>query len=201
MPPATNTGTSVRCGRISCASTPVDHRSDMAAGLAAFDDDRVGAHAHQLARQTKRRSKADDSGAALLDPARSPARSEARPPARRDRPDGRRTPRSAPSSCGCSVIRLTPNGRSVSARVAAISAASSSGDIDPEAMTPNPPAFEIAATRLRSDTQVIAPPMIARSVPRNARPRAHSRSSSPAAVVGSDTWSARRAPPFRREIR
>ena len=52
------------------------------------------------------------------------------------------------------------------------------GDIEPEAMTPNPPAFEIAATRLRSDTQVIAPPMIASSVPRKARPRAHSRSSS-----------------------
>ena len=52
------------------------------------------------------------------------------------------------------------------------------GDIEPEAMTPNPPAFEIAATRLRSDTQVIAPPMIASSVPRKSRPRAHSRSSS-----------------------
>ena len=55
---------------------------------------------------------------------------------------------------------------------------SRSGDIAPEAITPKPPALEIAATRLRSDTQVIAPPMIARSQPRKARPRAHSRSSS-----------------------
>jgi len=82
-------------------------------------------------------------------------------------------------SCGCIVIRLTPNGFLVSAAVAAISPASKSGDIAPEAITPKPPAFEIAATRLRSDTQVIAPPMMARSVPRKARPRAHSRSSSP----------------------
>ena len=64
-------------------------------------------------------------------------------------------------SCGCIVIRLTPNGRAVSAAVAAISRLSRSGDIEPEAMTPNPPALEIAATRLRSDTQVIAPPMMA----------------------------------------
>ena len=69
------------------------------------------------------------------------------------------------------MIRLTPNGRSVSARVAAISAASSSGDIEPEAITPKPPALEIAATRLRSDTQVIAPPMIANSQPSTVRPR------------------------------
>ena len=47
-----------------------------------------------------------------------------------------------------------------------------------EAMTPNPPALEIAATKWRSETQVIAPPMIASSAPRKARPRAHSRSSS-----------------------
>ena len=52
------------------------------------------------------------------------------------------------------------------------------GVIAPQAMTPKPPPFEIAATRLRSDTQVIAPPMIASSQPRNSRAaRATSRSS------------------------
>src|SRR5262245_49278001 len=75
------------------------------------------------------------------------------------------------------VIRLTPNGRSVSAAVAAISAASSSGDIAPEAITPKPPPFEMAATRWRSETQVMAPPMIASSQPRKSRPRCHKRSS------------------------
>ena len=50
--------------------------------------------------------------------------------------------------------------------------AKTAGVIEPEAMTPNPPALEIAATRWRSDTQVIAPPIMARSVPRKARPRA-----------------------------
>ena len=35
------------------------------------------------------------------------------------------------------------------------------GVMAPQAMTPKPPALEIAATRLRSDTQVMAPPMIA----------------------------------------
>src|SRR5258708_22733935 len=44
-------------------------------------------------------------------------------------------------------------------------------------MTPKPPPFDIAATRLRSETQVIAPPMIASSVPRNSEPRRQSRSS------------------------
>ena len=70
------------------------------------------------------------------------------------------------------VMRFTPNGRSVSALVAAISRSSSSTVIAPHAITPNPPAFEIAATRLRSLTHDIAPPMIATSQPRNAVPRA-----------------------------
>ena len=52
--------------------------------------------------------------------------------------------------------------------------ASSPGDMEPEAMTPNPPAFDSADTRCRSDTQVMAPPMIAISQPRKARPRSHS---------------------------
>src|SRR5580700_7777345 len=73
-------------------------------------------------------------------------------------------------------MRLTPNGRSVRAAVAAISVASKAGVMAPQAMTPKPPAFEIAATRLRSDTQVMAPPITAASTPRNARPRRHRRS-------------------------
>ena len=81
-------------------------------------------------------------------------------------------------SRGCKVIRLTPKGRSVSDLVAAISADNSSGVIEPEAMTPKPPALDMAATRLRSDTQVIAPPIMARLQPSTAVPRAHKRSSS-----------------------
>ncbi len=33
--------------------------------------------------------------------------------------------------------------------------------MEPQAMTPKPPALDVAATRWRSDTQVIAPPMMA----------------------------------------
>ncbi len=69
--------------------------------------------------------------------------------------------RTSASSWGCMVIRFTPKGLSVSACVAAISAASWSGFIAPQAITPNPPALLIAATRCRSLTHVIAPPMIA----------------------------------------
>ena len=65
------------------------------------------------------------------------------------------------SSRGCMVIRFTPKGWSVSACVPAISPASMSGSIEPHAMTPKPPALEIAATRWRSLTQLIAPPMMA----------------------------------------
>ena len=75
-------------------------------------------------------------------------------------------------SCGCMVMRLTPNGLVASALVAAISASSSSGVIAPQAITPKPPAFEMAETRLRSDTQLIAPHRIAVSLPRKAVPRA-----------------------------
>jgi hypothetical protein len=42
-----------------------------------------------------------------------------------------------------------------------------------QAITPKPPAFEIAATKFLSETQLIAPPKMAVSVPKKARPRAH----------------------------
>jgi hypothetical protein len=45
------------------------HRPDVTAGLAAFDDDRVDPHAHELARETQSRCKAKDTCAAALDPA------------------------------------------------------------------------------------------------------------------------------------
>src|SRR5262245_5013072 len=79
-------------------------------------------------------------------------------------------------SWGWSVIRLTPNGMSVRAAVAAISFDSRSGDMEPEAITPKPPALDRADTRWRSETQVMAPPMIASSDPRKRRPRSHSLS-------------------------
>ena len=68
-------------------------------------------------------------------------------------------------------MRLTPNGRSVRVLVSAISVSSNSGPIAPQAITPNPPALEMAETRLRSEIQLIAPPMIATSQPRNSVPR------------------------------
>ena len=85
--------------------------------------------------------------------------------------------RMSASSSGCMVMRLTPKGREVSAWVASISAASWSGFIAPQAMTPKPPAFEMAATRWRSLTHVIAPPMMPTSQPRKRVPRAQSASS------------------------
>ena len=65
------------------------------------------------------------------------------------------------SRSGCMVIRLTPNGCLVRSLVPRISARNSSGDIEPVAMTPKPPALEIAATRWRSETHDIAPPRMA----------------------------------------
>ena len=76
---------------------------------------------------------------------------------------------------GCMVMRFTPNGFSVSALVAAISASSRSTVIAPQAITPKPPALDMAATRLRSLTQLIAPAMMATSLPRNAAPRSMRR--------------------------
>ena len=61
------------------------------------------------------------------------------------------------------VIRLTPNGAAVSAWVAAISAPAGPGSCEPQAITPKPPALEMAETRWRSLTQLIAPPMMAAS--------------------------------------
>jgi len=69
------------------------------------------------------------------------------------------------------VMRLTPKGFDVSALVAAISVSSNSGVIAPQAITPKPPALEMAATRLRSLTQLIAPHRIAVSQPRKSVPR------------------------------
>ncbi len=59
-------------------------------------------------------------------------------------------------------MRLTPNGcvgqplRRLDLRFAA-----DLGVIEPQAITPKPPALEMAETRLRSETQVMAPPMMA----------------------------------------
>src|SRR5690606_8879645 len=73
------------------------------------------------------------------------------------------------SICGCITIRFTPNGLSVSSLVATISLSSNSGDIELQAMTPNAPLLLIADTRLRSDTQLIAPPIIAYLLPSNSQ--------------------------------
>ena len=72
---------------------------------------------------------------------------------------------------GCMVIRFTPNGLLVSFFVSVISVSSNSGVIAPQAITPKPPALEIALTRLRSDTHDIAPHIIAVLLPSRSVPR------------------------------
>ena len=175
MPPATNTGTSSTNGRISCARTevetgPIWPPASMPSITSASAPLRTSflASASEGAKQTT-----------LAPPAlsRCIVSRGGRPPASTTWPTrwSRQTSASS-SSCGCMTIRLTPNGRSVSAAVAAISAASSSGPIEPQASTPKPPALLIAATRCRSDTQVMAPPRTASSLPRKRRPRCQSAS-------------------------
>src|SRR5688572_11270245 len=68
------------------------------------------------------------------------------------------------------TIRFTPKGFDVSFLVSAISVSRIAGGMDPEASTPKPPPLEIADTKWRSDTQVMAPPIMARGVPRKAHP-------------------------------
>ena len=71
------------------------------------------------------------------------------------------------SISGCRRIKLTPNGFKVFFRVSSISISSAVLDIEPAAITPKPPAFEIAETKFLSDNQVIAPPIIGYFVSRN----------------------------------
>jgi hypothetical protein len=79
------------------------------------------------------------------------------------------------SSCGCMRMRFTPNGFCVICCVALqFPFASNSGGMELDAaITPNAPALLSAETRLRSLTQLIAPPMMACSHPSSSRPRAH----------------------------
>ena len=57
--------------------------------------------------------------------------------------------------------QVTPNGWFVRSNVAVISSSNKLGVMEPQAMTPNPPAFESAETRFRSESHVMAPPMMA----------------------------------------
>ena len=178
MPPATKTGTSVRCGRISCASTPVE--TGPIWPPASLPSMTIASAPMRTSLRAKPRAgaKAEDARAASLDALdRGAARQTAgqhdvADPMRRADIDQLEQLRVQ----GDQVDAERPSGQRRRSRRSRVE--SSSGDIDPEAMTPNPPAFEMAATRLRSDTQVIAPPMMARSQPRTSRPRAHNRSSS-----------------------
>ena len=172
------------CGRISCASTRQRDRADMAAGLGALDHQRIGAGAHQPLRQHQRRGEARSASRRRPSP-RAPRRpAGCRRPARYGRPCASRQTRIRSSSCGCMVIRFTPNGLSVSAWVPAISAASRSGSIEPQAITPKPPALEIA-----DDQVALADPAHRAAHDGDARsrgtrvPRAHSRSSSARAAA------------------
>ena len=92
-------------------------RPDMAAGLAALDDDRVGARCAPACGRSPAPARSRRRGRRRRAGAGSPRRG-GRPPASTTWPTrcGRGRHRSARTSCGCIVIRLTPNGRAVSAR-------------------------------------------------------------------------------------
>ena len=78
-----------------------------------------------------------------------PRAAAGRRPARHARPAASRQTSTSSSSSGCMTIRLTPNGRSVSARGGRdLLAPAASGLIAPQASTPKPPASLIAATRM-----------------------------------------------------
>src|SRR5215472_12502607 len=175
MPPATKTGTSRTCGKISCARTPVE--TGPMCPPASIPSITIASAPMRTSLRAIASAGAKQSSLAPPSLMRCTAAALGRPPASTTWPTCRRMQASMSSlSCGCSVIRFTPKGFCVSASVPAISASSCSGFMAPQAITPNPPPFEIAATRLRSETQVMAPPMIASSVPRNSRPRRQSRS-------------------------
>ena len=74
------------------------------------------------------------------------------------------------------VIRFMPKGLFVLSRVFSISALSISGGMFPPAKTPKAPALEMAETRVDSEIQVMAPPRIGYSTPRNSLPLLHSLS-------------------------
>ena len=104
----------------------------MPARLRALDDQRVGAVAHEFAGEDQGGGEADEFGTQVADAPH--AARVGTPPASTTCP----TPVSPQTSmrasnAGCMVMRLTPNGRSVSARVAAISSCRRSGSIAPQA--------------------------------------------------------------------
>ena len=156
---------------------PGGNRSDMPACLVAFDHDRIDAACGRATREAEGGCKTEDARSALLNS--TDRRSPRKPAGEHDMADVMgRTDVDQLDKLRVKGDQIDPKRTVVIAWVAWISSDSCSGDMDPEAMTPKPPASEIAATRLRSDTQVIAPPMMARSQPRTSRPRAHKRSSS-----------------------
>ena len=109
IPPATNTGTSLRCGKHFLCQHRGRDRPDMAAGLAALDDDRVGPGAHELAGDP--RAGAKQMTRAPPSRRRWIAALAGMPPASTTCPTRRARQTSISSaSCGCIVIRLTPNG-------------------------------------------------------------------------------------------
>ena len=172
MPPATNTGTcAATSGSISCASTevltgPICPPASMPSITRASTPERISFLA-SVSAGAKQISLAPDPLILSIEPVGGS------PPASTTWPTRWLAQTLISSkSIGCIVIRLTPNGRSVSIFVAPISASSNAGVIAPQAITPNPPALDIAETRLRSDTHDIAPAMIATRAPRKSAPRA-----------------------------
>ena len=121
----------------------------MAAGLHALDHQRIDVRAHQLLRERERGSEADQLGAARLDPV--------------DRPARRKT--AGEHDVADAVLRadidqlakLRVHGDEVDAE-RPVGARLGLGDlgveqlglIAPQAITPKPPALEMAETRLRS---------------------------------------------------
>lgn len=132
----------------------------MPARLGALNHERIDARAHQLLREGQRRGKTDQLRARSLH--RRDRRAGGNAAGQRDVPD---------LFLGADLDKVeerrvhgdqvNAEGLVVSARVATISSRSRAGSIAPHAIMPKPPAFEMADTRFRSETQVIAPAIIA----------------------------------------
>ena len=176
-----------RCGSISCASTVSDTGPIWPAGFRTLDHQRIGAgfgQANRFASTSAGAKQMSFAPPSLTARTAGPGRDAAGQHDMRDTGVAADTRTSASSSRvhGDQVhperrVRQRLGGGDLLRRAAPVPS-------QPQAITPNPPALEMAATRVRSLTQLIAPPMMAVRVPRNAVPRDQSRSSFGSAASG-----------------
>src|SRR5512143_2108645 len=160
IPPATNTGTSVTFRRNSCARTEVDTGPTCPpASFPSITRASIPCLMRRLASGRTGAKQTSFSPAAFTSAMSRPA---GMLPAKKTNGHlSRTTTSTCRLNAGATVMRFTPKGFRVFSRVFAISFARTSGGMLPPASTPNPPSFEMAATRFASETQVIAPHMIA----------------------------------------